>query len=118
MNTGLMYGLLSSLLTAIHAVMGKTQVTRKVTIVQLAYNNNLLGSCLLAPFVLFNGEVGKMQDIFLFRADGQWRVLLVGGAITGLFGLFLSLAGLLSIKVTSPVTHMFSGVCRLFLPSR
>lgn len=111
-NMGLIYGLLSSLLTAIHAVMGKTQVNRKITIVQLAYNNNLIGSCLLIPFILINGEAEKLQTMILFREDGQFKVFLLGGAVTGLFGVFLSLAGLLSIKVTSPVTHMFSAVRR------
>lgn len=110
LDMGLIYGLLSSLLTAVHAVMGKTQVNRKVTIVQLAYNNNLIASGLLLPFLLWNAELSKMGTIFANRADGQWSVFLWGAAVTGLFGLFLSLAGLLSIKVTSPVAHMFSGV--------
>lgn len=108
-SIGLMYGLLSSFLAAIHAVMRKTQVQRDITIVQLAYHNNLLGSILLVPFMIFNGEFSKSRDMLLDKE--HLVIFLVGGSVTGLFGLFLSLAGLLSIKVTSPVTHMFSNVC-------
>lgn len=107
-SMGLVYGLLSSLLAAVHAVMRKTQVNREITIVQLAYNNNLLGSILFVPLMVFNGEFSKSWDMSLNRE--QLLVFLVGGSVTGLFGLFLSLAGLLSIKVTSPVAHMFSSV--------
>jgi len=114
-SMGLVYGLLSSLLAAVHAVMRKTQVKREVTIVQLAYNNNLLSSILLVPFIIFNGESSVFRDMLLDRQ--QLAVFVVGGSITGLFGLFLSLAGLLSIKVTSPVTHMFSSVCGVSLAS-
>lgn len=108
-SMGLLYGLLSSLLAAVHAVMRKTQVKREITIAQLAYNNNLLGSVLLVPFMIFNGEFSKSRDMSLHRE--HLTVFLIGGSVTGLFGLFLSLAGLLSIKVTSPVAHMFSNVC-------
>jgi GDP-fucose transporter C1 len=108
-SMGLLYGFLSSLLAAVHAVMRKTQVKREITIVQLAYNNNLLGSVLLVPLIIFNGEFSKSRDMSLDRE--HLVVFLVGSFVTGLFGLFLSLAGLLSIKVTSPVAHMFSNVC-------
>ncbi|KAF8323807.1 hypothetical protein DL93DRAFT_20412 [Clavulina sp. PMI_390] len=114
-NTGLIYGISSSFLTAIHAVMGKTQVSRKVPIVQLAYNNNLLCSCLLLPFVFMNGELSKLRDLMMNAENGEFRVFFTGALVTGVFGLFLSLAGLLSIKVTSPVTHMFSGAARSVL---
>jgi hypothetical protein len=38
------------------------------------------------------------------------RVFIWGSLVTGFFGFLLCIAGLLSIKVTSPVTHMFSSV--------
>jgi hypothetical protein len=38
------------------------------------------------------------------------RVFIWGSLVTGFFGFLLCVAGLLSIKVTSPVTHMFSSV--------
>jgi hypothetical protein len=38
------------------------------------------------------------------------KVFVWGSLVTGFFGFLLCVAGLLSIKVTSPVTHMFSSV--------
>jgi len=35
--------------------------------------------------------------------------------VTGLFGFLLCVAGLLSIKITSPITHMFSSAARSVL---
>ena len=77
--------------------------------IQLAYWTNAGSAILLAPFVLLHGEPAKMLEM---RANVGWNmnVFIWGSLVTGLFGFLLCIAGLLSIKVTSPVTHMFSSV--------
>lgn len=116
MSIGLVYGVISSLFAACHAVARKIIVT-KLPISRVAYLGNLLSSALLIPLILLNGELPHLQEVFVARehthghTHEEWRVFLIGGAITGVFGTFLSFAGLLSIKVTSPITHMFSSVC-------
>jgi solute carrier family 35 (GDP-fucose transporter), member C1 len=102
------YGCLSALLTAVHAVLVKPahEIVGKNSVIKLAYWGNLVVALALVPFVLFNGELEP-----LLKNDGRdWSIFIAGSAVTGVFGFFLSVAGLLSIKVTSPVTHMFSSV--------
>lgn len=49
------------------------------------------------------------MDLY-FLENWDWTVFAWGTLITGFFGFLLCVAGLLSIKITSPITHMFSGV--------
>ncbi|KAH8099349.1 hypothetical protein BXZ70DRAFT_1009162 [Cristinia sonorae] len=108
----IIYGVLSSVFIAVHAVLIKSSLphTQNSTI-QLAYWQNLGSAILLAPFILFQGELYKLQDLV---ASTEWdgRVFFWGSLITGVFGFLLCVAGLLSIKVTSPITHMFSSAAR------
>lgn len=106
------YGCLSALLTAIHAVLIKPahEIVGDNSVIKLAYWGNLTITVALIPFVVFNGEL----DSLLQSNDRDWSVFIVGSAVTGIFGFLLSVAGLLSIKVTSPVTHMFSSVRECF----
>lgn len=57
------------------------------------------------------GEVWEWKAL-LSNENGTLRTFLVGSAVTGTFGFFICMAGLLSITVTSPVSHMFSSVSR------
>lgn len=64
---------------------------------------------MILPFVLFRGEPAILQSLTA-SADWNSNVFLWGTLVTGFFGFLLCIAGLLSIKVTSPITHMFSSV--------
>jgi GDP-fucose transporter C1 len=103
----LTYGVLSSLMIALHAVLIKSALPHvSGSAIQLAYWTNAGSAALVLPFVLFNGELG----LALALSGERTRVFVVGSVVTGVFGFLLCVAGLLSIKVTSPVTHMFSSV--------
>lgn len=106
----IVYGVLSSLFIAIHAVLIKISLPyAHDSSIELAYWQNLGSAMFLAPFVLFQGELGKLGEL---RSSAEWNgeVFVWGSVVTGVFGFLLCVAGLLSIKVTSPVTHMFSSV--------
>ena len=106
----LIYGLLSSFFIAVHAVLIKASLPHcNNSTIELAYWTNLGSAIMLAPFVLLNGEVGTIISL---AASPEWdgRTFVYGSAITGVFGFLLCVAGLLSIKITSPITHMFSSV--------
>ena len=109
-RTAIIYGILSSLFIAVHAVLIKSslQYAGNSTI-QLAYWQNLGSAIFLAPFILFQGEFSTLSELL---SSPEWnpRVFMWGSIVTGVFGFLLCVAGLLSIKVTSPVTHMFSSV--------
>ncbi|KAH9898207.1 hypothetical protein C8Q73DRAFT_390964 [Cubamyces lactineus] len=108
----IIYGILSSLFIAIHAVLIKFSLPHaQNSTIQLAYWQNLGSALLLAPFILFQGELSKLAEL---RSTSLWNaeVFLWGSVVTGVFGFLLCVAGLLSIKITSPVTHMFSSAAR------
>lgn len=126
-----MFGVASSFFLALHAVLVKSAIKHvDGSIVSLTYYSNLLSVGLLLPFVLINGEVGAIQDLFSSGHDlvpfiigslvtgefysplHRYNILILS---TGLFGFLLGIAGLLSIKVTSPITHMFSSAARSVL---
>ena len=106
----LVYGLLSSLFIAVHAVLIKASLPHcNNSTIELAYWTNLGSALWVAPFILLNGEFGA----FIAQAgSAEWdgRTFVYGSMITGVFGFLLCVAGLLSIKITSPITHMFSSV--------
>lgn len=106
----LLYGLLSALFIAIHSVLIKSSLPHcSGSTIQLAYWTNLGSAVMIAPFVLLAGEPFKLLAL---AGDESWNggVFVWGSLVTGVFGFLLCVAGLLSIKVTSPVTHMFSSV--------
>jgi len=106
----LVYGMLSSLFIAVHAVLIKASLPYcNNSTIELAYWTNLGSAIMVAPFIFLNGEVGTF--LFLTRsAEWDGRTFVYGSVITGVFGFLLCVAGLLSIKITSPITHMFSSV--------
>ncbi|KAF7307350.1 TPT domain-containing protein [Mycena indigotica] len=111
----LFYGVLSSLFIAVHAVLIKISLPYcQNSTIQLAWWTNAGSALLLLPVVAVTGEISVLQGKIY---DSQWNgnTFLYGSLITGVFGFLLCLAGLLSIRVTSPVTHMFSSAARSVL---
>ncbi|KAJ7161431.1 hypothetical protein C8R43DRAFT_992861 [Mycena crocata] len=111
----LAYGVLSSLFIALHAVLIKSSLPHcNNSTIQLAWWTNAGSAILLSPFVLLYGEPFTLR---VMMADPHWdpTVFLWGSLVTGVFGFLLCLAGLLSIRVTSPITHMFSSAARSVL---
>ncbi|OCH94685.1 hypothetical protein OBBRIDRAFT_74443 [Obba rivulosa] len=108
----IIYGVLSSFFIAVHSVLIKVSLphTHNSTI-QLAYWQNLGSAIFLAPFILFQGEYGKLLEL-MHTPSWNGGVFAWGSIVTGIFGFLLCVAGLLSIKVTSPITHMFSSAAR------
>lgn len=106
----LFYGFLSSLAIAMHAVLVKSSLPHVGgSSTMLSYWSNLGSAVLLGVLALFKGEVHE----FVGMASGggwDWRTFAWGNLVTGVFGFLISIAGILSVKVTSPVTHMFSSV--------
>ncbi|GJE85811.1 nucleotide-sugar transporter-like protein [Phanerochaete sordida] len=106
------YGVLSSLFIAVHAVLIKSSLPHvHNSTIQLAYWQNLGSAAFLAPFILIQGEYGRLLEL---THSSEWNgsVFVWGSIVTGVFGFLLCVAGLLSIKVTSPITHMFSSAAR------
>jgi GDP-fucose transporter C1 len=109
-SRSLIFGVFSSLSIAVHSVMVKASLTHcDNSTIQLAYWTNAGSAVLLAPFVLLREEHMKIIELSA-SPDWHMNVFVVGTLVTGTFGFLLCVAGLLSIKVTSPVTHMFSSV--------
>ncbi|KAF8167603.1 hypothetical protein B0H34DRAFT_792312 [Crassisporium funariophilum] len=111
----LFYGVLSSLFIAFHAVLIKQSLPFcNNSTIELAWWTNAGSALMILPFVLLHGEHSKLYS--LAQTDTwNWSVFLWGSLVTGVFGFLLCVAGLLSIKVTSPVTHMFSSAARSVL---
>ncbi|KAI0079616.1 hypothetical protein K474DRAFT_600483 [Panus rudis PR-1116 ss-1] len=114
-SLSILYGVLSSLFIAVHAVLIKSSLPHAGnSTIQLAYWQNLGSALLLAPFILIQGELSKLTELMV-TPSWNGTVFLWGSMITGVFGFLLCVAGLLSIKVTSPITHMFSSAARSVL---
>ncbi|KAF7339344.1 TPT domain-containing protein [Mycena sanguinolenta] len=109
------YGFLSSLFIAFHAVLIKMSLPYcNNSSIQLAWWTNAGSAVMLLPAVVLAGEISTLRDMV---ADPHWdaTVFLWGTLVTGFFGFLLCIAGLLSIRVTSPITHMFSSAARSVL---
>jgi len=109
-NLALFYGVLSSLFIAFHAVLIKNSLPHcNNSTIELAWWTNVGSAVMLFPLVLLHGEIPTMYSL-AYSPTWNWQVFAWGSAVTGVFGFLLCVAGLLSIKVTSPITHMFSSV--------
>ncbi|KAJ7492478.1 hypothetical protein FB451DRAFT_533942 [Mycena latifolia] len=111
----LAYGVLSSLFIAFHAVLIKSSLPYcNNSTIQLAWWTNAGSAVLLLPVVVLCGEPNTLRAMI---TDPHWdgTVFLWGSLVTGFFGFLLCIAGLLSIRVTSPITHMFSSAARSVL---
>jgi len=97
--------------TAGHAIVVKRSLpVVKGSAMDLAYYSNLLSVGVMAPAVLV-AESGHVAEMFNIGGQGL-RTFVVGGLITGFFGFLICIAGFISIKVTSPITHMISAAVR------
>ncbi|WVF68180.1 hypothetical protein IAT40_002945 [Kwoniella sp. CBS 6097] len=113
---GMVLGVLSAGMVAIHAVLVK-DAFKKVEghTLDLAYWQNALSALVLVPGIMFSGEVGELAGMVNGTGETGLRAFIIGSGVTGVVGFLICLAGLLSIKVTSPVTHMFSSAVRSVL---
>ncbi|CAG7850417.1 SubName: Full=Related to GDP-fucose transporter {ECO:0000313/EMBL:CCA69630.1} [Serendipita indica DSM 11827] len=123
MILGVAFGLLSSVTTAGHAIIIKRSLpVVNNDAIELAWYSNVLSSALLIPVMLIVGEGADILDLVSspLYVDGRMSGLghfLWGSMVTGLVGWLLSIAGVLSIKITSPITHMVSSAVRGILQS-
>lgn len=109
---GIFFGASSSLLSALHAaVMKRGFEVVDGSALSMSWYSNLLSSVLLVPFIIVLGEGPAVLDLLSGRAEGFWTFI-VGSVATGSVGFLLSIASVLSIKVTSPITHMVSSAIR------
>ncbi|THU84435.1 hypothetical protein K435DRAFT_928066, partial [Dendrothele bispora CBS 962.96] len=109
---GIFFSVVSSATTAVHSVAIKQSlnIVNGSALLPSWYTNLLSAVVLIPQTAVFAGEgpalllqPGEMSALRTFR----W-----GSAITGALGFMMSIASLLSIKVTSPITHMVSSaVC-------
>ncbi|KAL9709258.1 hypothetical protein Ac2012v2_007611 [Leucoagaricus gongylophorus] len=119
--TGISFGVASSVITALHSVVIKQSLNVvNGSALLLSWYTNLLSAVVLTPIVLFAGEVPAILkllfglDELVLPEDGlsPLTTFIWGSMITGVFGFLMSIASLLSIKVTSPITHMISSAVR------
>ncbi|KAJ7061982.1 hypothetical protein C8F01DRAFT_1136025 [Mycena amicta] len=109
---GLLYGSISSLVLSIHAVLKKPALGHVgQSVITLSYCGNLFMATVLIPCLVLNGELAIIHHKF-HDPKTDWMPFLVGGLVTGVFGFLLGISHSLSIKVTSPVTHMFSSAAK------
>jgi GDP-fucose transporter C1 len=108
----LFYGFLSSFAIALHAVLVKSSLHHvNGSPTMLSYWSNLGSAIILGGLAVCKGEA----SVFLAMVNGgewDWTTFAWGNIVTGVFGFLISIAGILSVQVTSPVTHMFSSVRR------
>ncbi|KAF8065213.1 hypothetical protein FPV67DRAFT_1653962 [Lyophyllum atratum] len=108
----LFYGFLSSLAIALHAVLVKSSLPHVGgSSTMLSYWSNLGSAVLLGVLAILKGEVWEFYTM-VNGGNWDWSTFLWGNLVTGVFGFLISIAGILSVKVTSPVTHMFSSAAR------
>jgi len=109
------------MITAMHSVVIKQSLNLvNGSTLLLSWYTNLLSAIILIPLVILAGEGRDVVKLLLgvdelITAPGAMTPLatfLWGSAITGVLGFMMSLASLLSIKVTSPITHMISSAVR------
>ncbi|KZT01348.1 uncharacterized protein LAESUDRAFT_731340 [Laetiporus sulphureus 93-53] len=116
---GIFFGVVSSMITALHSVVIKKALDIvHGSALHLSWYTNLLSAVLLAPILVLVGELPRVTRLLFGPNEapvGELSTLgtfLLGSAITGAFGFLMSIASLLSIKVTSPITHMVSSAVR------
>jgi len=117
---GVVFGLVSSVSTALHAVVIKRSLDAVGgSTLQLAWYSNLVSALVMLPVVFLAGEFPGIMDLLfgssLSGSDKGLSALatfLWGSAITGFVGFLICIAGFLSIKITSPITHMVSAAVR------
>ena len=132
---GVTFGVMSSMITAVHSVVIKRSLdVVKGSALHLSWYTNLYSAAALVPVIIVAGEAPAITallagsgssttgmsplDTFLWGSAITVRLLMkvgMGHLLTttqGVFGFLMSIASLLSIKVTSPITHMVSSAVR------
>lgn len=136
LNLGAIYGILSSITTALHAIVIKKALdVVKGNTMELVYYNNVLSFIGCLPIMWISGEGKRFSDLmaqaWVGNAEGivdisvdeavsinspaaytKLEAFMCGVLVTGFFGFLINIAGFLQIKVTSPVTHMISSAFR------
>ncbi|OCF34651.1 hypothetical protein I316_03693 [Kwoniella heveanensis BCC8398] len=103
-SLGITFGAMSSVSSACHAVLIKRGLQSVGSSpIGLSYYNNILSTLALIPMFILSGEVSSAYRLL---TSGGARQFFWGAGITGFFGFLISLASFISIKVTSPVTHI------------
>ncbi|CAK5278100.1 unnamed protein product [Mycena citricolor] len=116
---GIGFGVASSTITATHSVVIKQslKLVNDSTIL-LSWYTNLLSVFVMAPIIVLVEGSRVMKLLFEPQAPSTvggmtpLRTFVIGSLLTGTVGFMMSLASLLSIKVTSPITHMVSSAVR------
>jgi len=124
---GIFFGVTSSAITAVHSVVIKKSLdVVGGSALNLSWYTNLLSAVLMIPVIFLAGEVPAVLELFegatpavgyatSYAESGEMSVLqkfVWGSIITGTLGFLMSIASLLSIKITSPITHMVSSAVR------
>ncbi|EJD40846.1 hypothetical protein AURDEDRAFT_90701 [Auricularia subglabra TFB-10046 SS5] len=122
---GLFYGIMSSVFIAVHSCLIKQSLPHVGgSALALSYWTNLVSSLVLIPIVFVAGEVSEFARLLRIASEAaakgvpsewNWGTFLWGSIVTGIFGALLGLAAMLSVKATSPVTHMFSSAAKSVL---
>ncbi|KAG1743725.1 uncharacterized protein EDB91DRAFT_223605 [Suillus paluster] len=121
MLVGIGFGVASSAITAVHSVVIKKSLdVVKGSAMHLSWYTNLLSAVLMVPIIIFAGEIPAITELFFGSGvvapkEGELSELqtfIWGSFITGALGFMMSIASLLSIKITSPITHMVSSAVR------
>lgn len=126
---GIFLGVCSSVTTAGHAIVVKRSLpVVKGSAMDLAYYSNFLSSFVMLPAVVV-AESGAVMEMIAIGGT-PLRTFIVGGFVTGVFGFLICIAGasqpvslawgliaeastgFVSIKITSPITHMISAAVR------
>lgn len=108
---GIVFGALSSLSTALHAIIIKQAFAKieEKSPYDMIYYNNVLSTLLLLPMLGFEAKS------VISTIKGNWvalEALLIGIAVAGTMGLLVNFASFLQIKVTSPLTHTVVSAAR------
>jgi len=117
---GVGFGVFSSLITAIHSIVIKKSLNVvNGSALLLSWYTNLLSAILLLPICILAGEGPGIMTLLFSSAElitktnpYPLNTFVWGSLITGVLGFLMSIAALLSIKVTSPITHMISSAVR------
>ncbi|KAJ7725602.1 hypothetical protein B0H14DRAFT_3519291 [Mycena olivaceomarginata] len=108
---GVAFGVSSSSITALASVINKQSLAVvDGSAILLSWYANLLSAIALAPIVLIAGEGPSVARPSF--GDPKRRRSRCCRCLLGGLGFLMSLAGILSIKVTSPITHMVSSAVR------
>nr|GAT43348.1 predicted protein [Mycena chlorophos] len=109
---GLIYGTISSFVLSVHAVLKKRALGHvEQSVITLSYWGNLFMMIALFLCMSLTGEIATLHAKY-HDPKMQWRPFIVGSLVTGVFGFLLNISNSLSIKVTSPITHMFSSAAK------